>query len=149
MEIAAAELDAVECYRLLVGVVVPRPIAWVTSLDEAGRLNAAPFSCYTFVCKKPPMICINIGRREDRLKDTATNIEAHGDFVVNVVTVDAAQVMHETSADYPPDVSEVEALGLETLPSTLVAPPRLAISPIHLECRLHRARRGARPAGDR
>ena len=137
MEIAAAELDAVECYRLLVGVVVPRPIAWVTSLDEAGRLNAAPFSCYTFVCKKPPMICINIGRREDRLKDTATNIEAHGDFVVNVVTVDAAQVMHETSADYPPDVSEVEALGLETLPSTLVAPPRLAISPIHLECRLH------------
>ena len=71
------------------------------------------------------------------MKDTATNIEAHGDFVVNVVTVDAAQVMHETSADYPPDVSEVEALGLETLPSTLVAPPRLAISPIHLECRLH------------
>ena len=137
MEVNPADLDAAETYGLLVGIVVPRPIAWVTTLDGSGRVNAAPFSCYTFVCKSPPMVAINVGRRADDLKDTSRNIHNGSDFVVNVVSDEIAEPMHESSADYPPETSEVEALGLEVLPSTVIATPRIAISPIHMECRLH------------
>ena len=137
MEIDAQSLDAAQAYRLMMGVVVPRPIAWITSLDSSGRINAAPFSCYTCVCKSPPMVAVNIGRKEGVLKDTAHNVRTSGEFVLNVVTVEAAELMHNTSTEYPPEVSEVEELGLEVLPSRIVKPPRLAASPINLECRLH------------
>ena len=138
MEIAAQGLDPAVAYRLLIGIVVPRPIAWVTSLNAKGQVNAAPFSAYTFCGKNPPMICFNVGRRPDGgYKDTAANVRKAGEFVVNVVTHDIIDPMHETSAEYPADVSEVEALGLEMLPSSLVKPPRIAISPIHLECKTH------------
>tara|TARA_Y100000588_G_scaffold227106_1_gene240918 strand:- start:86 stop:715 length:630 start_codon:yes stop_codon:yes gene_type:complete len=138
MDINPDTLDSAECYRLLVGIVVPRPIAWVTSMDAQGRINAAPFSCYTFVCKAPPMIAIVVGHREHRLKDTSRNIHEGSDFVVNAVTENIAKSMHETSADYPPDISEVEAIGLELVPSRVIKTPGIAVSPIHMECRLHR-----------
>ncbi|WP_207791965.1 flavin reductase family protein [Siccirubricoccus phaeus] len=134
----AETLSAAEAYALLVGIVVPRPIAWITTMDAAGAVNAAPFSCYTFVCNRPPMLAVNIGRRDGALKDTAANIESSGEFVVNVVTEAALTPMHASSAAYPPGVSEVAALGLEVLPSARVAPPRLACSPIAMECRLER-----------
>jgi flavin reductase (DIM6/NTAB) family NADH-FMN oxidoreductase RutF len=135
---APADLSAAEAYALLVGIVVPRPVAWVTTVDAAGTVNAAPFSCYTFVCNRPPMLAVNIGRRGETLKDTAANIAANGEFTVNVATEDTLVAMHASSAEYPPGESEVLALGLETLPSTHVAPPRLACSPIAMECRLER-----------
>ena len=137
MEIEAAKLSPADAYRLMIGIVVPRPIAWVTTISENGLVNAAPFSAYTFCGKNPPMVCFNVGRRDETYKDTANNLKFLGEFVVNTVTADIVEPMHETSAEYPPDLSEVEALHLETLPSRTVKPPRLAISPINLECRVH------------
>jgi flavin reductase (DIM6/NTAB) family NADH-FMN oxidoreductase RutF len=136
MEIAASSLDANAAYKLLVGIVVPRPIAWVTTLSRGGLINAAPFSCYTFVCNDPPMLAINIGRREGALKDTARHIESEGEFVANVVTEDLVEVMHATSEECAQGVSEVERLKLSVCPSQVVRPPRLARSPVSLECRV-------------
>ena len=93
MEIAAESLDASAAYRLLVEIVVPRPIAWITTVSPAGLVNAAPFSCYTFVCNDPPMLAINIGRRDGELKDTARDIDESGEFVVNVVSEDLVEAM--------------------------------------------------------
>ena len=138
MEIAAANLDAAKAYRLLVGIVVPRPIAWITTVSRSGLVNAAPFSCYTFVCNDPPMLAINIGRRDGVLKDTARNIEDSGEFVVNVVSEDLVEAMHDTSEECEPGVSEVDALALQISPSRTVRPPRLTNSPVSLECHLDR-----------
>ncbi len=135
---AANELSAPEAYALLVGIVVPRPVAWITTVNAAGTVNAAPFSCYTFVCNRPPMLAVNIGRRGEALKDTAANIAATGQFVVNVATEETLASMHASSAEYAPGESEAAALGLKTLASAHVAPPRLACSPIAMECRTER-----------
>jgi flavin reductase (DIM6/NTAB) family NADH-FMN oxidoreductase RutF len=136
MEINAANLDADAAYRLLVGAVVPRPIAWITTVAPSGLVNAAPFSCYTFVCNDPPMLAINIGKREGQSKDTARNIRDSGEFVVNVVTEDLLESMHATSAECGPEISEIEAMKIAAVPSVAVRPPRIAASPINLECRL-------------
>ena len=136
MQIAARELDADAAYRLLVGIVVPRPIAWITTVSTDGLVNAAPFSCYTFVCNDPPMLAVNLGRRDGALKDTASNIARSGEFVVNVVREDQVRTMHATSADCPPEQSETELLKLAVAPSAMVRPPRLICSPVNLECRL-------------
>jgi flavin reductase (DIM6/NTAB) family NADH-FMN oxidoreductase RutF len=138
MDIDAASLDAEAAYRLLVGAVVPRPIAWITTVSQSGLVNAAPFSCYTFVCNEPPMLAINIGKRDGQLKDTARNIRDSGEFVVNVVSEDLLEFMHATSAECAPELSEVEALKIAVAPSVAVRPPRIAASPINLECRLDR-----------
>src|ERR1700730_10652718 len=106
MEIDAASLDADAAYRLLVGAVVPRPIAWITTVSSAGIVNAAPFSCYTFVCNDPPMLAINIGRRDGDLKDTARNIVETAEFVVNIVTDRLITSMHATSSECAPKLSE-------------------------------------------
>lgn len=133
-----AQLDTETAYRLLVGCVVPRPIAWVTSVDDSGRVNVAPFSSYNYVATSPPMLAINIARRAvgGGLKDTARNIEASGEFVVNVATEASMELMHRCGQEYPPDVSEAEALGLPLLPSRHVRAPRLALAPVQMECRL-------------
>lgn len=138
MIIDAAAIERDEVYKLLVGAVVPRPIAWVTTLNALGQVNAAPFSCYTFVSSAPPMLAISVGRLRGELKDTARNAREGGDFVVNVA--DASQVVpvHQSSAEYPADVSEVEMLGLETIPSIAVRAPRIAIAPVAMECRFDR-----------
>ena len=138
MEIAAVNLDAASAYRLLVGIVVPRPIAWITTISLSGLVNAAPFSCYTFVCNDPPMLAINIGRRDGELKDTARNIEKSGEFVVNVVSEELVEAMHDTSQECDAGVSEVDALELAVSPSRTVRPPRLQCSPVSLECHLDR-----------
>src|SRR5690348_10051919 len=97
MEIAAKNLNWDASYKLLVGIVVPRPIAWITTVSPAGVVNLAPFSCYTFACNEPPMLAINIGRRDGALKDTARNIEESREFVVNVVSTDLIRPMHASS----------------------------------------------------
>jgi flavin reductase (DIM6/NTAB) family NADH-FMN oxidoreductase RutF len=139
MEIQASELDAEAAYRLLVGAIVPRPIAWVTTISPGGRVNAAPFSAFTFLSNKPPMVGVSIGRRSGVLKDTARNIFAGEEYVVNIADESLLDPLHSSAQEFPEDVSEVEHLALSLAPSTMVKPPRLAAAPVSLECRLHRA----------
>ncbi|KRB97931.1 hypothetical protein ASE11_14035 [Hydrogenophaga sp. Root209] len=135
----ATTMDTATAYRLLVGAVVPRPVAWITTRSKGGVVNAAPFSSYNYVAHSPPMVAVNIGTKDGQLKDTARNIVETGEFVVNVATFDAMDLMHGCSADYPAETSEIEALGIELLPGERIAVPRVAISPIQMECRLERA----------
>lgn len=129
-------MDTATAYRLLCGAVAPRPIAWITTADASGRVNAAPFSSYNYVAHSPPMLAVNIGTRGGRLKDTARNIVDTGEFVVNVASEATLELMHASAADYPPEASEPEVLGIALAPSTLIRPPRIAASPIQMECRL-------------
>src|SRR4051812_39634771 len=109
----AAELGPEECYKLLSGLVVPRPIAWISTRNAAGLVNVAPFSCYTFVCSKPPMIGVNIGLRDGELKDTARNIRDMKDFVVNIGDESLLEAIHRSADEYGPAESETALLGLE------------------------------------
>jgi flavin reductase (DIM6/NTAB) family NADH-FMN oxidoreductase RutF len=126
-------------YKLLTATVVPRPIAWITSLDAAGRLNAAPFSFFNALVGDPPIVGIGIGgrhagREAGRWKDSAANIRARGEFVVNLVPHALREQMNVTAIEFDAEVDEVAEAGLTTLPSAKVAPPRLADSPVALEC---------------
>jgi flavin reductase (DIM6/NTAB) family NADH-FMN oxidoreductase RutF len=134
----AAGMDTATAYRLICGVVVPRPVAWITTVSALGRVNAAPFSSYNYVAHSPPMVAVNIGTRLGELKDTARNIEETGWFCVNVATEEVMETMHLCGADYPPEVGEPEALGIELLPGIVSLVPRVAASPIHMECKVDR-----------
>jgi len=116
-------------YKLLVGLVAPRPIALITSMDEDGQLNAAPFSAYNYLCTDPPIIGVGVTNRPGHPfvpKDTARNIRRTGEFVVNVVTEDIAEKMNICATDFPPEMSEVDLAGFTTAPSQVVKPPRWA-----------------------
>ncbi|MFC4735027.1 flavin reductase family protein [Bacillus daqingensis] len=132
------ELGKKENYRLLTSLVTPRPIALVTSLSEAGVLNAAPFSYFNIVSADPPLISIAIGRKEGQQKDTCRNILKLNEFVVHVVTEKNVEQANEASASLKPDESEVVRAGMTPDPSHVVAVPSLKESPIRLECRLER-----------
>lgn len=134
--INASELDTATAYRLICGVVVPRPVAWITTLSRDGRVNAAPFSSYNYVAHSPPMVAVNIGTRLGDLKDTARNIRETGFFCINVATETVMESMHACAADYPSEVSEPEALGIALLPGVGTPVPRIAASPVHMECKL-------------
>jgi flavin reductase (DIM6/NTAB) family NADH-FMN oxidoreductase RutF len=135
MRIDPAYLDAETAYRLITGVVVPRPIAWVTSLSGNGVLNLAPFSAFTFVSPKPPMLAISVGRKGGIYKDTAQNILNNEEYVVHIADSSLMTAVHESSTEHPPDVSEVEELRLSTLPGERIKVPRLAAAPVAMECR--------------
>ena len=135
MRIDPAYLDAETAYRLITGVVVPRPIAWVTSLSATGVLNLAPFSAFMFVAPKPPMLAISVGRKGGIYKDTAQNILNNEEYVVHIADSSLMNAVHESSTEHPPDVSEVEELRLSTLPGERIKVPRLAAAPIAMECR--------------
>ena len=137
-----AGLPAAQRYRLLTSTIVPRPIAWVVSLDPTGRRNAAPFSFFNAFGDDPPVVCLGIGRRQSGShpaprKDTAANIRASGEFVVCLVTEALMRSMHVTAMEFEAGVDEIAEAGLATKPSVRVAPPRIADSPVALECRLH------------
>lgn len=119
-------------------LVAPRPIGWVSSLNEAGRINLAPFSFFNAVADAPPIVILGItgAHREGGAKDTLANIEETAEFVVNIVTYELRDKMNETSASLPHGVDEMAKAGLEPAPSRLVRPPRVAASPANLECRL-------------
>lgn len=135
MRIDPAELGAERIYRLMTGIVVPRPIAWVTSLSAKGVLNLAPFSAFTFVSQKPPMLAISVGRKAGVWKDTAQNILDTEEYVIHIADTPLMQALHESSVEHPPEVSEVEHLKLETLPSERIKVPRLKAPPVAMECR--------------
>jgi flavin reductase (DIM6/NTAB) family NADH-FMN oxidoreductase RutF len=125
-------------YNLLIGLVAPRPIALVTSMNEDGRLNAAPFSSYNYLCTDPPIIGMGVTDRPTGgfvPKDTARNIRRTGEFVVNVVTEDIAKQMNICATDFPPEVDELEMAGLTTAPSQIVKVPRIEQAHAALECR--------------
>jgi flavin reductase (DIM6/NTAB) family NADH-FMN oxidoreductase RutF len=132
------QLPASHAYKLLVGLVAPRPIALITSINESGLLNAAPFSAYNYLCTDPPIIGVGVTNRPDQKfvpKDTARNIRRTGEFVVNVVTEDIAEKMNLCATDFPREMSEVALAGFTTAPSQRVKPPRLAEAHAALECR--------------
>ncbi|MCA9717115.1 MAG: flavin reductase family protein [Myxococcales bacterium] len=139
-ELPADSLRASDAYRLMISLVAPRPIAWVSTLDRAGRGNIAPYSYFQAVCSSPPTIVLGIGSRPDgTAKDTLANILDRREFVVNHVSEPFAEVMNASSAPYEPGVSEWEALGIEPEASTAVAPPRVRGARASLECRLQQA----------
>lgn len=125
-------------YKLIVGCVVPRPIAFVSSISPEGVLNLAPFSFFTVASANPPVICFSpiVRGGDGTRKDTLCNVEATGEFVVNVVSEDFATQMNVCSTEFPPEVDEFQASGLTPVPSDLVRPPRVAESRIHMECKL-------------
>jgi len=128
-------MDATAFYRLLTAVVVPRPIAWVSTVSSADPCvtNLAPHSFFTVASAAPPIVQFtSVGR-----KDTLNNVEATGEFVVNFVPEALLEQVNATGTDFPPGVGEFEAVGIEQEPSLLVKPPRVAASPVALECRLH------------
>ena len=127
-----SELEIPAIYKLLTGVLVPRPIAWVTTRAPSGKINLAPFSAFTFVSAVPPMIGISSAWN----KDTPKNIDATGEFVVNIADATMAEPLHLSSIEHPREVSEVELLGLELSESAVISTPRLAMVPAAMECRL-------------
>ena len=135
MRIDPAYLDPETAYRLITGIVVPRPIAWVTSLSGSGVVNLAPFSAFTFVSPKPPMLAISVGRKGGIYKDTAQNILNNEEYVVHIADSSLMNAVHESSTEHPPDISEVEELRLSTLPGERIKVPRLKAAPIAMECR--------------
>jgi len=139
MRILAADLDPQQTYKLLTGIIVPRPIAWVGSQSAGGVLNIAPFSAFTFVSNKPPMVGVNIGRKAGVMKDTGNNIHARGEYVVHIADESLLSQLHDSAEEHPPEVSEVELLGLATIASDFISVPRLAAPPVAMECRLHQS----------
>ena len=130
-----ASLDGLETYKLLAATVVPRPIAWVVTESQNGTHNAAPYSFFNVLSGDPPLVAIGVGGRSAHtLKDTGENIRTSGQFVVSLVCRDQAEAMNVTAIDFPPGVDELVEAGLTTLPSTKVKPPRIAGSPVSIEC---------------
>ncbi|MDT3400327.1 flavin reductase family protein [Streptomyces sp. B1866] len=126
-------LDRTAFYRLLTAVVVPRPIAWVSTLSRCGSANLAPHSFYTVACVSPPIVQFTSTGR----KDTLRNVEDTGEFVVNLAPEPLQEQINATATAFPPGVSEFQEVGVATEPSSRVKPPRVAASPVALECELH------------
>ncbi len=135
MEFDLEKEHADRAYPILASLVTPRPIAWVTTIGAKGSINAAPFSFFNVLGANPPIVGICPGDREEGVpKDTAQNIRANHEFVVNLVDEAMAEPMNRTAATLPHGVSELEHAGLTALPSSVVKPPRIAESPASLEC---------------
>ncbi|MFA5123454.1 flavin reductase family protein [Zavarzinia sp.] len=132
-----ATLSEQKQYRILVGIVVPRPIAWVTTLDAQGRINAAPFSFFNVLSSEPPIVALGIGQRDDgTAKDSAANIMASGEFTVNIVSNVLVEAMTVTAITFPPGTDELAEAGLTPAPGFKVACPYIKEARAALECRL-------------
>jgi len=138
MKLDPSQHSEADNYKLLTNLVVPRPIAWVTSINELNIVNLAPFSFFNAVSSDPLLVIISVGTRDNNSqKDTARNIIRSGEFAINMVTEDLMQAMNISAVDFPPNISEVEASGLQVVVSEKIKVPRLAQSPINMECKLH------------
>jgi flavin reductase (DIM6/NTAB) family NADH-FMN oxidoreductase RutF len=125
-----------EIYKIMSGAVVPRPIAWITTIDEHGIVNAAPFSAYTIISQDPPLVLFQADAAKGE-KDTIANIRATGEFVVNATTGATVEKMHRSSAPLPRGVSEPEKFQIHLAASSMVKAPRVLNTPIAFECRMH------------
>jgi flavin reductase (DIM6/NTAB) family NADH-FMN oxidoreductase RutF len=137
-EVNFEQITSYQRYKLMASLIVPRPIALVTTVGENGVANAAPFSMFNMVGEDPPILMISINRLSDgKLKDTAANILYNQEFVVHMSDEPMAEKMHACGHNFPSDVSELAAVGLTSVPSRTVAPPRILESPVAFECVLH------------
>jgi flavin reductase (DIM6/NTAB) family NADH-FMN oxidoreductase RutF len=136
MEIDPNQLNSSQVYDLMTSIIVPRPIAFISTQSPEAIPNAAPFSFFNGISTEPPMIGVSIARRGGEKKGTLRNIESCGEFVVNIVDEKLAEGMNRASANYPPDTNKFEAAGLTPRPSIKVKPPRIGEAPVSLECRL-------------
>ena len=124
-----------DIYKLLVATIGPRPIAWVTTQDVDGTVNAAPFSFFNAMSGNPPVVAFGIGgRAPGDVKDTGGNIRRTGEFVVNLCSFELAEAMNVTAIDFPRGVDELKEAGLTTAPSRHIKPPRIAEAPVAMEC---------------
>jgi flavin reductase (DIM6/NTAB) family NADH-FMN oxidoreductase RutF len=138
MDIDFTAITAYQRYKLMASLIVPRPIALITTLNAEGVVNAAPFSMFNMVGEDPPIVMVSINRLHDgRLKDTAANILAHREFVVHLTDEAMAPQMHRCGDSLPPHESELDHAGLTAVPSRTIAPPRIAEAPVAFECVLH------------
>jgi len=138
MELNLANADRPQIYSLLCGLIAPRPIAWITSMNTARQLDAAPFSAFNYVGMDPPIVAIGIANKpgpDTVAKQTAQNIRSTGEFVINVVNEAVAETMNFTAINFPPEIKAVEIAALKTEPSLIVKVPRIAAAPASLECR--------------
>ncbi len=138
---ATSTLTPPEIYKLLSGSVIPRPIAWVSTVDAKGVRNLAPFSFFTVASANPPVLCFCPAVREEKeglraTKDTLENIRATGEFVVNIVSDETAEAMNQTAAQLPPEIDEFDHAGLTAVPGVAVQAPRVAEAKVQMECRL-------------
>jgi len=132
-----AAMSVADSYKLLASVILPRPIAWVVSRDAENRINAAPFSYFNILSSDPPVVGISFAKAPDREgKDSLANILAHREFVVNLVPEELAEAMNTTATNAPRGTDETQLAGLELTTCTLVNVPRIAGSPVALECKL-------------
>ncbi len=137
MDIDFEQLSPYQRYKLMASLIVPRPIALVTTLGPTGVVNAAPFSMFNMLGEDPPIVMISVNRLDDgKLKDTAAHILRSGEFVVHLSDEAIAEQMHRCGERLPPEVSEIEHVGLHTAPSHAVAPPRIVEAPVAFECRI-------------
>jgi flavin reductase (DIM6/NTAB) family NADH-FMN oxidoreductase RutF len=137
MHLEPTPANAIDAYHLLVGVVTPRPIAWVTTVSPAGVINLAPFSFFNVFGANPPVVVFSpTNKRDGTKKDTLNNVIASGEFVVNVSVAKLAEQVNLTSRELPPDQSEIELAGLHTTASVRVRPPRVTEAPGALECKV-------------
>lgn len=136
MKFDVSQLDWMETHELLVGAVLPRPIAFVSTIGADGVNNVAPFSFFSSISVKPAYVGFSIGRyRDGRKKDTLVNIEFTRDFVVNIVTEELVDAMNQASKDYPSNIDEFQEVGLTPVKSDLVRSPMVTESPVNMECR--------------
>lgn len=137
MEFDLNRLGPAACYKMLASVIVPRPIAWITTRALDGTVNAAPFSFFNMMGSDPPTLAVGLMPRGPGVaKDTAANILATAEFAVHLVDEPHAEAMNLTCIDAPPGVDELALAGLETRPATRISPPLIAQAPVALECRM-------------
>jgi len=139
MELSSADLTTLERYKILTGLVFPRPIALVSTRSENGVANCAPYSWFNAVCEDPPLVVISFGARKDnKMKHSLINILGTGEFVVNLVDEDIANGMHISSDEVAETVSEFDTAGFSEAPCTVVDHPRIAEAPVSFECKLYK-----------
>ena len=137
MEISPESRSNLDIYKILIGTILPRPIAWVSTVDASGNVNLAPFSFFTVASVNPPILCFSPLLQEDSTeKDTLVNIKQTSEFVVNIVSYCLAQAMNRTSGPYPSEVNEFDIAGITAKQSTVVKPPCVAESLVNFECKL-------------
>ena len=137
MDFDPLTLNPQHCYQLMANSVTPRPIAWISSLSATGTLNLAPYSFFTVASCNPPVLLVTqVNPRNRRNKDTLTNLQATKECVINIVSTNCLEIMNASCADYPPDVSEFDAVGIECIESLKVKPAGVKASLVRFECQL-------------
>ena len=136
ISIVPTDLDPRAAYRLLISVVVPRPIGWASTIGSNGSLNLAPFSFFNAVSSMPLTVMISVGQRQGQPKDTLRNAQETGELVINIVDEELAAAMNQTSGEWAYEVNEFDRAGVLPAASNDVLPPRVAAAPIALECRV-------------